>query len=400
MLFLSNYGFMKYTCYSVSMAYIDIDIRFQELIMKHAKLFKSKKQPRLKDKTGLPPGTLVHIGEKLSETVSIDMVDYGSDHCDVSEDILLEDIYLNLKKSESKTWVRISGLHDETAIESLGEELGIHPLVLEDIMNTTQRTKVEDYDDYLYIVVKSLSSQIGDIEPGIRQVSIILSRHYVISFHEHKDKLFDIITSRIKVKGGRFRKHGVDYLLYAVLDISVDQYLTSIEKINDEIIEIERQILIDEIDSYYRRLHELRQDIIHLRGKVTPLEELLQTIIRDDDPLVSNEIKVYFRDVLDHARRIIDSLNHFEEITMGLYDMYMTRINFRSGEIMKVLTIIATIFIPLTFIAGIYGMNFDTSASPFNMPELRWYYGYPTVLLIMFLVLLGMLFYFRKKKWL
>ena len=368
--------------------------------MKHRKLFKFVKQPRLKDKTGLPPGTLVHIGEKLSETVSIDMIDYGSDHFEVFENIQLEDTYSYLKKPESKTWVIVSGLHDETAVESLGSHLGIHPLVLEDIMNTTQRPKIEDYNDYLFVVVKSLSSQSESIDPGIRQVSIILSENFVISFHEHKDKLYDIITSRINVKGGRFRKHGMDYLLYAILDISVDQYFTYIEKINDEIIEIERQILNDEIDTDYHRLHELRQNVIHLRGKVTPLEELLQTIIRDDDPLISVEVKVYFRDVLDHTRRVIDSLNHSEQIAMGLYDMYMTRINFRSSEIMKVLTIIATIFIPLTFIAGIYGMNFNTETSPFNMPELRWYYGYPVVMISMFLILLGMLYYFRKKKWL
>ncbi len=328
------------------------------------------------------------------------MVDYGPDNSEVFENIQLEDTYPYLKKTESKTWVRISGLHDEIAVEALGGHLGIHPLVLEDIMNTTQRPKIEDYDDYLYVVVKSFSSQGGSIEPGIRQVSIILSQNFVISFHEHKDKIFDIISSRINVKGGRFRKHGMDYLLYAILDISVDQYFTYIEKINDEIIEIERQILNDEIDTDYHRLHELRQDIIHLRSKVTPIEELLQTIIRDDDPLISGEVKVYFRDVLDHARRVIESLNHSEQIAIGLYDMYMTRINFRSGEIMKVLTIIATIFIPLTFIAGIYGMNFNTEISPFNMPELRWYYGYPGVMIFMFLILLGMLYYFRKKKWL
>lgn len=363
------------------------------------KIFKIRKQPRVKDKTGLPPGTLVHIGEKLAETVTIDMVDYGPDHFDVFENIQLNDAYSFLQKPESKTWVQINGLHDENAMESLGKELGIHPLTLEDIMNTTQRAKIEDYDDYLYIVVKYFSDKSGIIEPGMRQVSIILTENFVISFHEHKDKLFDIITSRINVKGGRFRKHGMDYLLYVILDITVDRYFEAIEQINTEIMEIEKEIMNDSFADY-RRLHELRQDIIHLRNAISPVEELMQAIIRDDHPLVSDETKIYYRDVLDHSRRVLDGLNHSEQITMGLYDMYMTRINFRSSEIMKVLTIIATIFIPLTFIAGIYGMNFNTETSPFNMPELKWYYGYPAVMIFMFLILLGMLYYFRKKKWL
>ena len=368
--------------------------------MKLKKVLGLKKQPPVEQKTGLPPGTLVHIGEKLTESVSIDLVDYGSDYFEELKNIDLTDIYPHLENPVSKTWARISGLHDAVTIETMGSRLGIHPLVLEDIMNTTQRPKIEAYDDYLYIVVKSLAIQSEKGDPDLRQVSIILSPDYLISFHEHKDELFDMIPPRINVKGGRFRKYGVDYLLYAILDIAVDQYFASIEIINDEIMEIEKGIFNDDADTEYQRLHELRRDIIYLRGKIAPLAEVLQTIIRDDHPLISDETTIYFRDVLDHLRRLIDTLQHSEELVTGLFDMYMTRINIRTGEIMKVLTIIATIFIPLTFVVGIYGMNFDPDTSPFNMPELRWYLGYPVVMIFMLIVSLGMLYYFRRKKWL
>lgn len=368
--------------------------------MKLKNALRLKKQHPIKDKTGLPPGTLVHIGEKLTESVDIDMVDYSADHFTVKENIELKELSPYLENSDCKTWVRISGLHDAVTIESLGSKLGIHPLVLEDIMNTTQRPKIEAYDDYLYIVVKSLAIQSERSDPDLRQLSIILSPRYLISFHEHKDELFDTIPPRINITSGRFRKHGVDYLLYSILDIVVDQYFSSIEKINDEIMDIEKSILEDQSGMEYHRLHELRRDIIHLRGKVAPLEEVLQTIIRDDHPLITNQTRIYFRDVLDHTRRVIDNLNHSEQIAIGLFDLYMTRINIRTGEIMKVLTIIATIFIPLTFIVGIYGMNFDPDVSPFNMPELRWYLGYPAVMIFMLLASLGMLYYFRRKKWL
>lgn len=361
-----------------------------------------KKKHPVKDKTGLPPGTLVHIGEKFTESISIEMIDYGLGHFKKADKIDLAGLYPFLAKPESKTWVRISGLHEAETIAEFGNKLGIHPLVLEDIMNTNQRIKIEAYDDYLYIVVKSLSNynNISTEEPYLHQVSIILSPGYILSFHEQKEDVFDIIPPRINIPGGRFEKFGVDYLLYSILDIVVDQYFVYIDKINDEIMEIERSILDNEIKSGYNRLHELRRNLIYLRGKISPMTETLQTIIREDHPLISQETTVYFRDVLDHLRRVIDSLQHSEEIVLGLFDMYMTQINFRTGEIMKVLTIIATIFIPLTFIAGIYGMNFDTKISPFNMPELRWYFGYPAVMFFMFFASMGMLYYFRKKKWL
>lgn len=370
--------------------------------MKSKKNFKTKKQRQLKDKTGFPPGTLVHIGEKFTESISIEMVDYGLDHFKTEDKIGLAGIYPYLDKPESKTWARISGLHEAETIAEFGEKLGIHPLVLEDIMNTNQRSKIEAYDDYLYIVVKSLTPY-NNINTGdlyLHQVSIILAPGYLLSFHEQQEDIFDIISPRITIPGGSFRKFGVDYLLYSILDIVVDQYFVYIEKINDEIMDIERSILDNEIKTGYHRLHELRSNLIYLRGKITPMTEVLQTIIREDHPLIAQDTIVYYRDVLDHLRRVIDSLQHSEEIVLGLFDMYMTQINFRTGEIMKVLTIIATIFIPLTFIAGIYGMNFDPEASPFNMPELKWHFGYPAVMIFMFLASMGMLYYFRKKKWL
>ncbi|HDR46993.1 MAG TPA: magnesium/cobalt transporter CorA, partial [Geoalkalibacter subterraneus] len=300
---------------------------------------------------------------------------------------------LPLRDTDSISWINVEGLHQVEVIETLGQGFGLHPLVLEDILNTDQRPKVEIYDDYIFIVVKML---LYDTEhEGVRteQVSLVLGKNFVISFQECHGDVFDGVRERLR-HGRRIRFLGSDYLAYALIDAIVDSHFFILEKIGEEIEQLEDELLADPSPESLNQIHRLRREMILLRKSVWPLRELVSELSREDTPMVSRETGVFLRDVYDHCIQVIDTVETFRDLLGGMLDLYMSNVSNRMNEVMKVLTLIATIFIPLTFIAGVYGMNFE------YMPELSWKWAYPAVWGIMIGVGIGLVFLFKKKNWL
>ncbi|KUO40707.1 MAG: magnesium transporter [Hadesarchaea archaeon DG-33-1] len=347
---------------------------------------------RLK-KVGLPPGALVHIGEKKTEKVRITIVDYDKKKFQEKEAKKVEECF-PFKDKPTVTWINVDGIHDPEIIKKLGDYFGMHPLVLEDILNTDQRPKMEDFDNYIYIVLKMLTYDDKSNEVVAEQVSLILGSNFVISFQEKEGDVFNPIRDRIRGDKGRVRKMGADYLAYALTDAIVDNYFTILEKIGERVEFIEEELVTNPTPGTLQTIHNLKRELIFLRKSVWPLREVINGLERGESPLIKGATKVYLRDVYDHTIQVIDTVETLRDMVSGMLDIYLSSISNKMNEVMKVLTIIATIFIPLTFVAGIYGMNF------LNMPELEWYFGYPLVLLVMVAIGVTMLFYFRRKKWL
>lgn len=343
-------------------------------------------------KQGLPPGTLIHTGKKHREKIHIQLSNFTSSDFEQIELKKIEDAKVFIDKPGT-TWINISGVHDVDVLQSLGSYFDIHPLVLEDIVNTIQRPKLESFDKYLYIVIRSLGfNEQNEVESD--QVSLVLFKNMLFSFQEGRQEVFQPIFDRLAVNDSRIRKLGTDYLLYALMDCIVDQYFTVLDKMGDKIEELEDAIM-DNPDQ--RTLHDIqmiRRELIYFRKSVWPLRDVLNSLYRDDSTLIDPSMRIYLRDVYDHTIHIIDSIENYRDMVMSLVDTYMSSVSNRMNEVMKVLTIIATIFIPLTFIAGVYGMNFE------YMPELKLHWGYPVTLIVMLLISVIMLIYFRRKKWL
>lgn len=351
------------------------------------------------EKIGLPPGTAIHVGDKVAEKVKLTVIDY-----DQQTHVLMypEEVGECARFVDKKTvsWINVDGLHRTEIIEKLGECFNVHPLTVEDILNTGQRPKVDVFDDYIYLVLKMPEYDVDLHEVRLEQVSFILCENSIISFQEKQGDTFEAVRNRIKNSKGRIRKLGPDYLLYALIDSVVDNYFVLLEKIGDEIEFIEEELVANPTPSTLQRIHFLKREMILLRKSVWPLREVINSLHRDEIPFISDKITFYLKDLYDHTIQVIDTVETFRDIIAGILDIYLSSISNRMNEIMKVLTIFAALFIPLTFIAGIYGMNFNTEKSPFNMPELSWYYGYPLALLVMAVVAVALLFYFKKKKWL
>jgi len=344
-------------------------------------------------KAGLPPGTPVHIGERRSETTPITLFDYDEKHVEEKELTRPKECALVEDKS-TVTWTNITGLHQVEVLEELNECFGLHPLVLEDILNTDQRPKMEDYGDYLYVVLKTLfmAGDRGD-EVESEQVSVILGRNFVLSFQEKESPLFEPIRERLRSGKGRLRKMGPDYLVHAILDAIIDQYFVVLEKLGEKIEFLEEEVVIQPTPTTLQATHQLKREMIFLRKAVWPLREVIGSLERGESSLIKESTVIYLRDIYDHTIQVIDNIETFRDMLSGMMDIYLSSISNRMNEIMKVLTIIATIFIPLTFIVGLYGMNFK------YMPELSWPWGYPLILALMLAVAVFMLSYFRRKKW-
>ncbi len=344
-------------------------------------------------KAGLPPGTLVHIGEKKTDEVKITLIDYDEKDFQEIELNSIEDCFPYKDKS-TVSWINIDGLHDIEVIEKVGKHFGLHPLLLEDVLNTSQRPKLDDYGSYFFIVLKMLSC---DEEEGIieaEQISLILSSRLVISFQEGVGDVFNSVRERIRNNKGRIRKAGADYLVYRLMDAVVDNYFFILEKVGERIEDLEEELVTNPTTETLVEIHELKREMIFLRKSVWPLREVVTSLDRDESSLIETSTHTYLRDLYDHTIQVIDTVETFRDLISGMLDIYLSSVGNRMNEIMKVLTIIATIFIPLTFIAGIYGMNFN------YMPELQHPWGYPAALCVMFLLGCLMLVYFRKKRWL
>jgi magnesium transporter len=294
------------------------------------------------------------------------------------------------------TWVNVDGLGDAEVVHRLGAIFDLHGLALEDATGTHQRPKIEHYDNNLFIVARMLQ-QNSHLET--EQLSIFLGHKFVLTFQETPGDCLDHIRDRIRKGLGRVRSQGADYLAYALLDAVVDAYFPPLEAFGEQLELMEDEIILQPTKQSVNRIHSLKRDILTIRRAIWPLREAVNAMVRDITPLITDDTRVYLRDCYDHTVQIIDFLENYREIASGLMDIYLSSMSNRLNEIMKVLTIISTIFIPLTFVAGVYGMNFNTDKSPLNMPELNWYWGYPFFWLVMISVAGGLLFYFRHLGW-
>jgi len=294
------------------------------------------------------------------------------------------------------TWVNVTGLGDTTIISRIGEIFNIHRLALEDVVNVHQRAKVEQYQDNYFIVVREIGDG-GHLTS--EQLSIFLGRNYVLTFQERAGDPFDPVRDRIRKGTGRIRSAGADHLTYALMDATIDHYFPVLEEFGERLEALEDAVMLRPEKQAMSRIHEMRQGLLTLRRAVWPLREAVNALHREPLPLISDETRLYLRDCYDHTIQIIDLLENYRDVASSLMEVYLSSLSNRTNEIVKVLTIFTALFIPLTLIAGIYGMNFHTDTSPWNMPELEWAWGYPFALGLMLVVALGLLLYFRKKGW-
>lgn len=342
-------------------------------------------------KTGLPPGTLVHIGEKKSETVTISVFHYSVDRCD--EERVEQADLLAPPVDESVVWVNVGGVHKMEVLETFGRQFSLHPLLLEDIANTDQRPKLDDYETYFFLVMKMLTlTERQDVM--VEQVSLVLGRNFVLSFQENGSDVFQPVRERLRSGKGRLRQAGADYLLYALVDAIVDQYFAVLESLGEKIESLQQVVVSDPKPDTLREIHALKRQLLFIRRAVWPLRDVMNNLSRSDCPFLQHNTKVFFRDVYDHVVQIVDTLETLREMVSASLDIYLSSVSYRLNAVMRVLTVITTIFMPLSFIASIYGMNFE------HMPELKSEWGYPMVLGGMAAVGIGMLVVFRNKRWL
>ncbi len=341
---------------------------------------------------GLPPGSIVHIGEKKTEKVKISVMDYTIGKIDEKEIKKVEECF-RFKPKPSVTWINVDGLHDVEVIKKLGDCFEIHPLVLEDIVNTDQRPKMEDFEKYIFFVLKMLYIDDKTHEIQSEQVSLILGQNYVISFQERIGDVFNVVRERIRKGKGRIRKTGTDYLAYSLIDAIIDNYFIILERIGEKVETIEQDVVSAPEPEILQQIYNLKREMIYLRKSVWPFREVINGLLREESKLIKKETQAYLRDLYDHTIQVIDTIETFRDMISGMLDIYMTSVSNKMNEVMKVLTIFAAIFIPLTFVAGIYGMNFQ------NMPELSLPWAYPAVWIVIIGVGVFLLFYFKHKRW-
>jgi magnesium transporter len=348
---------------------------------------------KISRKAGLSPGTLVHIGEKIAEKTKFTLINYDREQLQEKEFAAIDESF-SYKDTPPVTWINIDGLHEIDIIEKIGHHFDIHPLTLEDIVNTGQRPKAEDYDDYVFIVFKMLFYDDAKMHITSEQVSIILGAHYLISFQEKEGDVFNFVRERIRKAKGRIRKSGPDYLTYALIDATVDHYFFIIEKVGEKLEQIEEELLENPNPQTLQSIHSLKREMIYFRKQVWSIRELLNHLMHEESQLIREANHIFFRDIYDHTIQVIDAIESMRDILTGMQDLYLSTLSNKMNEVMKVLTIMATIFIPLTFIAGIYGMNFKF------MPELEWKWSYPVLWGVLVAIFVGMLLWFRRKRWL
>jgi len=343
-------------------------------------------------KTGLPPGGLINVDDKKNETVQISLLSYTEDS--FQEKLIDINKMSPLIASKSKIhWIAVGGIHDVDIINKLGDIFGLHPLVLEGILNTDNRPKIENYDKYTYVVAKLLLYDEKQNEFTTEQESFILGENYVISFSERKTEIYSTVQERIRKGAGHTRKMGADYLLYSLLDVIVDNYFNVLEKLSDEIELAEDELISNPSPDTLKVIHKFKRQMLYMHKAVWPLREVIGVMERNEIILMKESTSIYMRDLYDHVIQIMETVETLRDILSSMLDMYLSSISNRMNEVMKILTIISTVFIPLTFITGVYGMNFS------HMPELNWLFMYPILWIIMISIAVLMLSFFKKKKW-
>ena len=349
------------------------------------------RKKKVSKKAGLPPGTLIHVGEKRLEEVRISLIDYNEEKIEERELNSIDEGFPYMDKPEI-TWVNIDGLHDIDVINKIGTRFNLHPLVLEDILNTEQRPKLDDMEDYLFVVAKMIYYNPGDDRIKFEQISFVLWENFVLTFQEDTGDVFEPVRERLRKGKGRIRKMGADYLMYTLLDALVDSYYDVLEKVGDMVEDLEDELMNSPEPDTLQVIHSMKRELVFLRRSVWPLREIIGSLERRESNLIDEKTTIFYRDVYDHTIQVIDTIEACRDIVSGMMDLFLSSVSNRMNEVMKKLTVIATIFIPLTFIAGVYGMNFEF------MPELKWHWGYPAVWTGMIIVGIVMFLWFKRKK--
>ncbi|WBX71291.1 magnesium/cobalt transporter CorA [Tenacibaculum retecalamus] len=349
------------------------------------------KKSKFKKKIGLPPGTITYTGDKESTQLFINAFDYTKDSLEEKKINKIESCF-GYKETETTTWININGLNNVDAIQKIGNHYKLHPLILEDTVNINQRPKIDEYDDYIFVVFKMLYYDANQ-HLKVEHISIILGDKYVLSFQESEEDVFDGIRERIRTSKGIIRSNGSDYLLYALMDAVVDNYFLIIETMGEKVEKLEELLFTNPNNDTVKEIQALKREALKIRRSIFPLREIVSKLEKAESKLVKSKTLNYFRDLYDHTIQVIETIEIYRDMLWGLMDMYMTSVSNRMNEVMKVLTVISTIFIPLTFIAGIYGMNFD------NIPELHYANGYYILWGFMIFLFFGLLYFFKRKKW-
>ena len=335
----------------------------------------------------------MHTGEKRHEEVKLSVINYDEVNFQEKTINSIEEVF-SFRREPSITWLNVDGVHQPEIIEQVGKSFGLHPLVAEDIASTGQRPKMEDFDDYIFVVLRMLMFDEKENETKTEQVSILFGRDFVVSFQERADgDVFDPIRERLRSNKGKIRKMGADYLAYSLIDAIVDNYFVILEKLGETIEDVEDKLVTNPTSETLHKIHDLKREMIFLRKSVWPLREVINKLGRSESELINASTCVYMRDVYDHTIQVMDAVETFRDMLSGMLDIYLSSLSNRMNEVMKVLTVISTIFIPLTFVVGLYGMNFR------HMPELEQTWGYPAILILMFAVALLMVVFFRRRKW-
>lgn len=343
-------------------------------------------------RSGLPPGTLTKATDAPNTPTQITLYEYNESYFEEREVLDIHDAKLSVENTQTIKWIDVDGIHQPYDIAAIGKMFNIHPLTQEDIMSTDQRPKFEEYPNYTAATFRMLSY---DTTIQSEQLTVLLMPNVVLTFQEaNASDAFNVIRERIRHSKGRVRKMGADYLSYVLIDAVVDTYFVILEKIGERIETLENEVLINPEPLTMNHIHQLKRELVYLRKSVWPMRELLSSMQRSDSELYNEPVKLYIRDVYDHAVRLIETIESYHDLLNGLMDLYLSNLSNKTNEVMKILTIISAVFIPITFIAGVYGMNFE------HMPELHTTYGYGFALLLMFSVAGGMIYYFKQKKWL
>jgi magnesium transporter len=344
------------------------------------------------DKRGLAPGSLIHVGDVVQTDTRITLFDFNSDHFEEHSVSSLEDI-LRFRNTDTVTWVIIEGLANAEIIANIGSHFDIHPLVLEDILNTHQRPKLEEHDNYLFVVLKCLMTEAGEFNVTHEQISLLVMKNFIFTFKEKADALLSPVFRRLENSHGRYRSKGADYVMYSVLDVVIDQNFDIMDKLEEALVTLEDDIFLRPSPALLERIHAIKLEVIRMRRFISPIRDLTAGLLRSESEIIDHSTRIYLRDVHDHVLRIIESIETHRDILSSLLEIYLSSISSKLNEVMKVLTVFSSVFIPLTFITGIYGMNFDF------MPELKWEWGYPAVWGIFITTSAGLFYYFRRKGW-
>ncbi|UKO98497.1 magnesium/cobalt transporter CorA [Nostoc sp. UHCC 0870] len=347
---------------------------------------------------GTVPGTIIIDADAPPPTILL--IDYNQTDF-IRQQIATPEESIPYLDQESISWVDVQGLGNQDILERMGRVFELSPLVLEDVVNVSERPKVEDYDDQLLFIARMVVPKEKTYGFYSEQVSLILGKHYLLTVQEEPEHdCFEGVRVRIEKGRGTIRRKGTDYLAYALLDAIIDGFFPVLERYGEQLEDLEEEVIVKPTRKTLQKIYHLRRELLQLRRAIWPQRDAINSLIRDRSDLISEEVQIYLRDCYDHAVQVMDMVETYRELASGLMDVYLSAVGNKMNEVMKLLTVVSSIFIPLTFIAGIYGMNFNTEKSPYNMPELNWYWGYPLCLAIMGFIGFGLLFLFWRRGWL